>query len=250
MILSRLDDLVQLYALLDRLEQRLDGKHSFVDRNRLISWPQRGVYFFFEPGEERSDSGNGLRVVRVGTHALTEGSRSTLRNRLSQHRGVLRTGGGNHRGSIFRLLVGTALQSHLQAGGIGSWGCKPDAAQAAHILGQTPGELRAREHELEVAVSRYIEAMPFLWVAVPDLPGPNSWRGYIERNCIALLSNWEKRPLDSPSSGWLGHRCDRERVRRSGLWNSDHVNERYDPAFLITLEECIAAMGDPARPVA
>ena len=31
-------------------------------------WPQRGVYFFMEDGEERSDSGSGLRIVRVGTH--------------------------------------------------------------------------------------------------------------------------------------------------------------------------------------
>jgi hypothetical protein len=32
-------------------------------------WLQRGVYFFMEGGEHRTDSGEGLRIVRVGTHA-------------------------------------------------------------------------------------------------------------------------------------------------------------------------------------
>ena len=67
-------------------------------------------------------------------------------------------------------------------------------------------------------------------------------RGFIERNAIALLSNYSKEPLDSPFSGWLGHHCDRERVRSSGLWNSNHVDEIYDPAFLETLERLIDEM--------
>ena len=40
-----------------------------------------------EDGEVRSDSGTGPRIVRVGTHALTEGSGTKLRTRLSQHHG-------------------------------------------------------------------------------------------------------------------------------------------------------------------
>jgi hypothetical protein len=51
-----------------------------------------------------------------------------------------------------------------------------------------------------------------------------------------------KEPLDPPSSGWLGYHCDRERVRSSGLWNSNHVDEIYDPAFLETLERLIDEM--------
>jgi hypothetical protein len=62
---------------------------------------------------------------------------------------------------------------------------------------------------------------------------------YAWRNSIALLSNDRKEPRDEPLSGWLGHHCDRERVRSSGLWNSNHVDESYDPAFLETLERLI-----------
>ena len=74
--------------------------------------------------------------------------------------------------------------------------------------------------------------MPFLWLNIDDEAGPASRRGYIERNAIALLSNYAKPPLDPPSPTWLGRHSDRERVRASGLWNSNHVDEPYDPRFL------------------
>ena len=100
---SRKGDLIRFYDLLDVLEQLIGGKRKLVDCSGDMDWPQRGVYFFFEPGETRKDSGFGPRVVRIGTHALKDGSHTTLWNRLSQHRGVKRTSGGNHRGSVFRL---------------------------------------------------------------------------------------------------------------------------------------------------
>jgi hypothetical protein len=65
---TRLEDLKRFYALLDELEGHLNGKRTLADCNGRMHWPSRGVYFFFEPGEARSDSGNGMRVVRVGTH--------------------------------------------------------------------------------------------------------------------------------------------------------------------------------------
>lgn len=40
----------------------------------------------------------------------------------------------------------------------------------------------------------------------------------------------------SPSSGWLGHFCNRERVKKSGLWNQNHVEEAYNPGFLRRFE--------------
>jgi hypothetical protein len=74
--------------------------------------------------------------------------------------------------------------------------------------------------------------MQFLWLAIEDEPGPDSRRRYVETNSIALLSNYEKSPLDPPSPDWLGNYCNRVRVRKSGLWNQNHVEEDYDPAFL------------------
>jgi hypothetical protein len=106
----------------------------------------------------------------------------------------------------------------------------------------TPADVRAGETALECKVSKAICAMPFLWLAIDDEPGTESLRGYIERNAIALLSNFEKEPLDPPRVGWLGHLCNRERVRKSGLWNQNHVEEAYDRAFLGCFDRLVSKM--------
>ena len=97
-------------------------------------WPLRGVYFFYENGEPRSGTGIGPRVVRIGTHGLKTGSRSTLWGRLAQHRGGARSGLGNHRGSIFRLLVGIALANRSSIPLPESWGVAATAGEAARKL--------------------------------------------------------------------------------------------------------------------
>ena len=106
---ARANDLVRFYALLDKLERNIGGAGRLADCSVRMHWPQRGVYFFRESGEDCSDTGSDPRIVRVGTHALKDGSGTKLWTRLSQHKGQLSTGGGNSRGSIFRLIVGAAL---------------------------------------------------------------------------------------------------------------------------------------------
>jgi len=93
-----------------------------------------------------------------------------------------------------------------------------------------------------VEISNYIRAMPFLWLAVDDDPGPESLRKTIERNSIALLSNFERDAIDPPSPGWLGRLSSTKRVRESSLWNSDHVNEIWDPRFLQLLRLQVATI--------
>ena len=87
-----------------------------------------------------------------------------------------------------------------------------------------------------MSVSRYIGTMPFLFLGVEDEPGPASERGFIERNTIALLSAYREASPDPSSPGWLGGSSDRERVRLSGLWNNNHVDEAYAPSFLDLME--------------
>jgi hypothetical protein len=203
---ERLEDLVRFYSILDRHEKNIGGVRRLEDCSGRMVWARRGVYFFCEPGENRTDTGTGSRIVRVGTHALKTGARTKLWTRLSQHRGRAGTGGGNHRGSIFRLIVGAALIAR-EGRDFPTWGDR----------GAANPEVRNSERALETEVSKLIRRMPFLWLSVDDEPGEDSRRGYIERNSIALLSNYNKSPLDSPSQAWLGHDCNRERVRRSGL---------------------------------
>jgi hypothetical protein len=227
--MGRLEDLMRFYSILDRLRENIGGARKLADCSGRMDWPARGVYFFLEVGENRSDTGTGFRVIRVGTHALKAGSGTTLWTRLSQHRGQLSTGNGNHRGSIFRRLAGAALiKRHGYT--FPTWG----AGNTANA------EVRAGERALECEVSQVIGVMPFLWLAVQDEAGPESERGYIERNAIALLSNYNKTSLDPPTENWLGYDSDRERVRNSGLWNQHHVDENYDPAFLDRLDRFVS----------
>ena len=242
---ERLTDTVRCYELLDRLELRLGGTRTLAQCDGSMDWPKRGVYFFFEPGEERTGSGRGRRIVRVGTHALVSRSRSTLWRRLHQHRGSARMSGGNHRGSIFRLLVGAALARRAPPLPR-SWGMANSLKQAASQLGMPDAEVRSAESDLERRVSRCIGSMPFLWLDVGDPPGPGSLRGLIEKNAIALLSGYGlESPIDPPSAAWLGRDSDRELVRSSGLWNNRHVNEPYEPSepsWLDALARQIEAM--------
>ncbi|MDH5528118.1 MAG: hypothetical protein OEY97_12520 [Nitrospirota bacterium] len=209
-------------------------------------WPERGVYFFFQSGERRKDSGDGPRVVRVGTHALTDDSKTSLWNRLSNHRGNPRSGGGNHRSSIFRQLVGQGLIQREELD-VPSWGIGGDRGQAAHRLGIDREAVKALEHPVEQRVTQLIGSMPFLWLEIDDVPSPNSLRGVVETNTIGLLSNFDKPSLDPPSGHWLGFHTSRERVRRSGLWNSNHVNEVYDPGFLDLMERLVENTSYPAE---
>src|SRR5262245_41443236 len=80
---DRLQDLSRFYSVLEGLEAKLGGARTLEHCSGRMNWPRRGVYFFREDGEGRSDSGRGPRIVRVGTHALSAASRTTLWGRLS-----------------------------------------------------------------------------------------------------------------------------------------------------------------------
>lgn len=230
---TRQAELQRFYELLAELEARCAGKRRLMQSNGHMSWPRRGVYFFCEDGELRDD-GVAHRVVRVGTHALRP-SKSTLWGRLAQHKGNERgsmPGGGNHRGSIFRLHIGTALLAS------GDW---PETIRRSWSVGSSAtSDVRRDEYPLEQAVSDHIGTMPFLWLEVDDPPGSMSDRGVIEAGAIALLSGLDRPPIDRPSVDWLGRHADRELVRKSGLWNVSHVAEESDGSFLDVFERHIS----------
>lgn len=175
--MPRTSDIDAFYALLDALAARTGGPRRLAECSGRMVWPERGVYFFFEPGEIY---GNRPRVVRIGTHALTATSRTTLWKRLSQHRGTTSPEGGNHRGSIFRLLVGEALMRRDPSLAISSWDSdRPNDAS-----------MRIAEKQHEAQVSDYLGQTSLLFLPIDDPPGSDSLRGLIERNTIALLSNY------------------------------------------------------------
>jgi hypothetical protein len=92
-----------------------------------------------------------------------------------------------------------------------------------------------READLERRVSAYLADLRLLWLEVDDEPGKDSDRAVIEQNAIALLADCNG-PIDRPTLGWLGLHSPEDCIRRSGLWNVNHVGDKCDPAFLDTLE--------------
>lgn len=223
---TRATDLLRFYRLLSDLEVLNGGMRRMAQSDPAGPWPRRGVVWFFERTEPRADTGEGLRVVRVATHALKPDLQSTLWDRLSHD------ASGPHRGSVFRTILGTALRDLMGNTEPQSWGRGSNP----------PAESAKQEAALEAAVSLYAAQMPFLFLAVEDPPGPHSLRGFIEKNSIALLSNYARQPVDPPSAAWLGRRCAKEKVAQSGLWNIQHVDEAYDPSFLEAMKRMMAEM--------
>ena len=204
---EREQDIERFYELLAGLEMRVGGKRRLAGCHRNMGWPQRGVYFFFEEGETRSCSSRDLRVVRVGTHAVTAKSKSRLWNRLYEHK----QDGGR---SVFRDHINNALRKRAKERGHGD------------------------DHNHTRCISGYIGQMPFLWVNV-DADNGHQLRTRIERNAIALLSNFKRQSPDGPSPAWLGRCSENVAVRQSGLWNVQHTKRGYASSFLADLSECI-----------
>lgn len=227
--MSRQGDIDHLYSLLKQLEDRVNGPCRLSNCHGRMNWPKRGIYIFFASDETRTST-DYRRVTRIGTHAVSTGSGTSLWNRLIAHRGTFSgkyANGGNHRGSVFRLRVGEAMIERNEL-----HDDFPDWAQ-----GSSAGSgIRNQELEHERRVSQYIRDLPFLWIEVDDHPGPDSDRAYLEKNMIALLSNYEKTPIDSRDPSWLGKQSPNEKIRRSGLWNVDCVTADYDPSFFDVLE--------------
>lgn len=162
-----------------------------------VNLPSTGIYFFYEEGETSPHTGK-QRIVRVGTH----GASRILKRRLRDHYN------GNREGSVFRKHLGTAL---LRRGG----------ASESQIREWRRGrrsrfwnEFEKQEREVdEVIRSKFF----FRVIRVADVKE----RRVFEEKAIATLSACS---VCRPSERWLGHYAWSEKVRRSGLWNSDFVD--------------------------
>ena len=56
----QLQDLIRFYSILNQLEKAIGGARVLADCGGRMTWPARGVYFFREAGENRSDRARGL----------------------------------------------------------------------------------------------------------------------------------------------------------------------------------------------
>jgi hypothetical protein len=195
-----------LYAIFDRM-RAADGIKTLRETLRTPI-PDQGVYFFFDPAEQTRFSATLPRLVRIGTHGVSVGSRATLRDRLRTHLGTS-DGYGNHRSSVFRLHVGEAVirRDDLRAK-YPNWG-----------IGQSStGAVRDNEKPLEQKVSEIISGLLVGCIAVADKSTKESARSLIERLSIALFTE-RLLPVEAPSPHWLGLHSKHDVIVKTGLWN-------------------------------
>lgn len=220
---KRYRDLKQLYNLISLA--RGSGRTFLLRDLSKQKLPARGVYIFVDLSEHNFNQTPG-RIVRIGTHAVSEGSKSTLKTRLRQHFG-LADGTGNHRGSIFRLHVGRALlEKDAMRDQLQSWGSGQHA----------PSEIRALESRHEIRVSEYLRELEVYVLHIDDAPNKNSLRAAVERQLIALCSE-ELHPIDRASENWLGRYSPMQSIVKSGLWNLRDVGRKYEPSSVGSIED-------------
>lgn len=221
--LQLLNDLKRFYSNIKRLSG-VAGQGIKLADAASYKIPLRGIYLF-QDESEYSRINDEARIVRIGTHAVSSGSKSTLWQRLRTHRGT-NSLSGNHRSSIFRLHVGAAIL-RMNEELVESWG-KGDHADR---------QILSNEQHIETEVSKYIRELKIFYLPVQDEPSANSDRAYLERNIIGLLSS--ARDICKPSRTWLGLLSPRAEIQNSGLWNLDHLNHPYSPEFLDVFEQYI-----------
>jgi len=229
-ICRRRKDLGTLYDVLPRKR----GTNYLFPLHNLsqASLPDQGVYVFLNPSE-KNFRGEKSRIVRIGTHAVSEGSKATLKERLSNHLGP-KNGAGSHRGSVFRLHVGRAmLEQSASYSTLPSWGDGQN----------TTTEIRALEAGHEAKVSEYLSRLDVLIIPASDAANKQSIRADIERQLIALCSQ-DYQSIDQPAPDWLGQWSPAEPIRRSGLWNVRDVAGTYDGFGRGSVREIIEILED------
>jgi hypothetical protein len=201
--------------------------------------PAQGVYFFFDPKETTQFASRIPRLVRIGTHGVSAGSKATLRDRLRTHLGTA-NGYGNHRASVFRLHVGEALirRNDLRER-FPNWGKGQNVERSVIDA----------ERELERQVSTYIYRLQLLCIDVADKSNKYSARSKIERLSIALFTE-RLVPVETPSSNWLGLYSAHEEIVRTGMWNVRDVGARSDFSIVDLISNRIAVQPMSVRPAA
>lgn len=87
-------------------------------------------------------------------------------------------------------------------------------------------------------MTSYLADLLVTYVPILDEPGPDSLRGFIERNAIGVLSNGTV-PGFEASDRWLGRYAPSNAVRESGLWNVRHIGDPVEQPFWEALEALV-----------
>lgn len=180
--------------------------HRLIDLLPIFNDPSdvpfnNGLYFFYEKGEISAHSLNG-RIVRVGNHR----SQNRLKERLRLHYS------SNKNSSVFRKFLGGAILR------------KTDPNHPCLFPGPGQGHWEKQDmptcercKTIENEVSKMLRSN--FWFRCVEITNKNL-RNSLEKKLIATISLCQ---VCKPSNNWLGKFAYSEKVRNSGLWNSDYI---------------------------
>jgi hypothetical protein len=185
------------------LHQVFNGLQRFTFPFNANEVPLNGVYILFEKGELAHDA---ARITRIGSHTGAD----QLRSRLYQH--FLNE---NKDRSIFRKNIGRALLNKNRDHFLEKWDLDLTSAQAK--INSSPGIDLKKQQIIEKQVSGYIqENFSFVTFRMDD----NIKRLHLEKGLIATVSHCSE---CKPSDNWFGFNSPKEKIRKSGLWQEQHL---------------------------
>ena len=167
---------------------------------------KNGVYILFEKDEVGH---GGDRIVRVGSHTGND----NLIKRLEEHFYK-----ENKDRSIFRKNIGRALLNKKNDTYLDVW----DIDFTKSEVKKKYGELLDKEYQenIEQEVSKYIiDKFTFSVIEVID----KNERLSTEKSIINIVSACSE---CNDSNNWLGRFSTIEKIKKSGLWQTQHIKER------------------------
>lgn len=189
----------ELHKIFNRL-----NRYSFPFKDKEKDIPENGIYIIFEKGE-LFDSFD--RIVRVGTHTGDK----QLRSRLNQH--FVKE---NKNRSIFRKNIGRCLLNKDQSSYQSLW--------ELDITSKAEKEKNLKlldldfEKKTEKRISDYIQNNLSFCVFQIDT---KEQRLFWESKIVSTLAKSNEL---KPSTNWLGNSSTKEKIKESGLWQVNELN--------------------------
>lgn len=166
--------------------------------------PKNGIYILFERGEKFNEYD---RIVRIGTHT----GNKQLYSRLNQH--FIQE---NKNRSIFRKNIGRCILNKEGSSYQSLWELDiTSRAERERNLGLLDLEF---ENQIEKRISNYIQTNLTFCVFLVD---SKEERLYWERKIASTLAQSIE---IKPSEQWLGNYSPKEKIRSSGLWQVNELN--------------------------
>jgi len=208
------DDCEWLHKLLSKLK-------LFKFPFNIKELPDDGIYFFYELGEFGH---GGNRIVRIGTHK-NGNFKSRIKDHFVFNKNKIENLDKNKPKpsdrSIFRKNIGRALIRKENLDYIEMW----EQDFTKKINRKKLGNKRniELEKQIEKKISKILrENFSFRFIKVEQASKVIGSKG-LESRLIATVAKCEK---CRASPNWLGRFSPIEKIRKSGLWNFQHVDDK------------------------